>query len=86
MNELRAEEKGHLQLARKLMHKYGKTVYKHAGVQMALVPGDEKITVKVLRDNGEASSSGSDDAGGEDEAAGSEGADAGGDPADAGRE
>lgn len=74
MNELRAEEKGHLQVARKLMHKYGKSVYKHAGVQMALVPGDEKITVKVLRDNGDASSSGSDDAAGEGEDAGTEAA------------
>lgn len=62
MNELRAEEKGHLQVAKKLMHQYGKQVYKHAGVQITLVPGDEKVQVRVLKDSGDASSSGADDA------------------------
>jgi hypothetical protein len=63
MNDLRGEEKGYLGLARKLMHDYGKTIYKHDGVECALVPGDEKVRVKILKDSGEASSSGSDDAG-----------------------
>jgi hypothetical protein len=63
MNDLRAEERGHLQVAKKLMHQYGKSVYKHAGVQITLVPGDEKVQVRVLKDDGDASSSGSDDAG-----------------------
>jgi len=68
MNELRTEEKGHLQVARKLMHQYGKSVYKHAGVEIVLVPGDEKVRVRVLKDEGSSSSSGSDDAGDNNEA------------------
>lgn len=65
MNELRGEEKGYLSTARSLMHKYGKSVYKHAGVEIVLVPGDEKVRVRILKDDGNASSSGSDDAGGD---------------------
>lgn len=61
MNELRAEEKGHMQLARKLMHQYRKSVYKHTGVEIVLVPGDEKVRVRVLKDDGSGSSSGQDD-------------------------
>lgn len=64
MNELRSEEKGYLQQARSLMHKYNKSVYKHAGVEIVLVPGDEKVRVRVLKDDGQASSTGQDDAGG----------------------
>jgi hypothetical protein len=61
MNNLRGEEKGFLATARSLMHKYGKTVYKHAGVEIVLVPGDEKVRVRILNDQGDASSSGADD-------------------------
>lgn len=62
MNDLRSEEKGHLQVAKKLMHQYGKSVYKHAGVQVTLVPGDEKVQVRTYKeDTGDASSSGADD-------------------------
>lgn len=68
MNELRGEEKGYLATARSLMHKYGKSVYKHAGVEIVLVPGDEKVRVRILKDDGNASASGSDDAGTGDDA------------------
>lgn len=33
--------------AMKLMKKYGKTTYKHNGVSIEIVPGDESIKVKV---------------------------------------
>lgn len=62
MNELRGEEKGYLSTARSLMHKYGKSVYKHAGVEIVLVPGDEKVRVRILKDDGNASASGQSDA------------------------
>lgn len=65
MNELRGEEKGYLSTARSLMHKYGKSVYKHAGVEIVLVPGDEKVRVRILKDDGNASASGQDDAAGD---------------------
>lgn len=80
INDLRGEEKGYLSVVRKLMHQHGKTIYKHAGVECALVPGDEKVRVRILKDSGDASSSGADDNGGDD----GDVLDAGGDNTDIG--
>lgn len=44
---LNKEEKSLKDSARRLMHKYGKTVYKHDGVEIRLVPGEEDVKVKV---------------------------------------
>ena len=44
---LNKEEKSLKDTARRLMHKYKKTVYKHDGVEIRLVPGEEDVKVKV---------------------------------------
>lgn len=46
MNKLRQEEAQDLRAALKLMRKHERTSYRHAGVEMARVPGEEKLRVR----------------------------------------
>ena len=87
---LNVEEKSLKDSARRLMHKYNKTVYKHDGVEIRLVPGEEDVKVKVrAADDGDAGEApaepeGRGDAGeGGDADQGDQG-DAGGDTEDSG--
>lgn len=47
--ELTREEVALKASAKTLMHKHGKTVYKHGGVSIRLIPGEEGIKVKVSK-------------------------------------
>jgi hypothetical protein len=53
-NELKATEDGLLQRAMKLMKKHKKTVWKHDGVELVLVPGDERLRVRLIKGGGDA--------------------------------
>lgn len=64
--ELNRQELQLKELAKKLMHKHGKTVYRHDTIVIELTPGEEEIKVKVkpeaeVKSHGEADP----DAGGE---------------------
>lgn len=52
-NKAVQEEKGYIQGALNRMHKTGQTVYKHAGVEVVLVPGDDKLRVRLISDGGD---------------------------------
>lgn len=45
--ELNREESVLKELAKKLMHQYDKTIYKHGEIEIILSPGEEEIRVKV---------------------------------------
>jgi hypothetical protein len=47
--ELTKEEKELKEHAVTLMHKFGKTIYRHNGVEIRLVPGEEDVKVKVRK-------------------------------------
>lgn len=47
--ELNKEEAELKASALKLMHKFGKTVYRHDGIQILLIPGEEDVKVKVSK-------------------------------------
>lgn len=49
INELKSEEAGYEQTALSLMRKHSKTTWKHNGVQLVRVPGEEKLQVKTSR-------------------------------------
>ncbi|HLX21654.1 MAG TPA: hypothetical protein VKR23_16025 [Gaiellaceae bacterium] len=50
MNGLRAEETGLESNALKLMRKHQKTSWRHAGVELVRVPGEEKLRVRTARE------------------------------------
>lgn len=53
-NDAVADEKGYIQGAMQSMQKHNCTAYKHAGVELLLVPGDAKLRVRLLKnDEGE---------------------------------
>lgn len=71
MNTLRQEETGLETTALKLMRKHQKTAWRHAGVELIRVPGEEKLRVRTARER--TATAESDEA----EANGEEAADAG---------
>jgi len=46
---LTEEEKSLKDHARRLMKQYNKTIYKHGGVEIRIVPGEEDVKVKVRK-------------------------------------
>jgi hypothetical protein len=54
INELRGTAAGLEQRALKLMKKHNKTVWKHDGVELVLVPGDERLRVRLIKGGGDA--------------------------------
>ena len=48
-NALVADEKGYQQGALQAMRKRNVTVYKHDGVELVRVPGDEKVRVRLVK-------------------------------------
>lgn len=49
MNTLRGEESDHLRNALKLMRKHQRTTWRAAGVELARVPGEEKLRVRTTK-------------------------------------
>ncbi len=54
MNEAKSEEQGLIQAALQEMQRTGIQVYKHGGVELARVPGAEKLRVRLTKDQGDA--------------------------------
>lgn len=50
MAELRADEAGQKRTALSLMRSHNKTAWRHAGVEMARVPGEEKLRVRKSKE------------------------------------
>lgn len=50
MNDLREEEAGLEQTALTLMRRHDRTAYRHAGVELVRVPGEEKLRVRTARE------------------------------------
>ncbi len=50
MNRLRKEEADDLRMALREMHDKKVTVYRHAGVELVRVPGEEKIRVRTTKE------------------------------------
>lgn len=55
MNGAKVKEKASTASALKAMQERNLTVYKHAGVELARVPGAEKLRVRLVNDDGDAS-------------------------------
>jgi hypothetical protein len=53
-NRCDLEEKGLIQSALKAMQQANISVYKHGGVELARVPGSEKLRVRLTKDQGDA--------------------------------
>lgn len=49
-NELRQTEAGNEQAALRVMQQYKASSYRHAGVELVRVPGDEKLRVRTQRE------------------------------------
>ena len=47
--ELTKEEKELKEHAVTLMHKFGKTIYRHNGIEIRLVPGEENVKVQIKK-------------------------------------
>jgi hypothetical protein len=47
LNKTEAELK---KTALTLMHKYDKTIYRHAGIEIRVVPGEEDVKVKIRKE------------------------------------
>lgn len=70
INDLKQTEAGNEQAALKVMQQYQVSSYKHGGVQLVRVPGDEKLSVRLSKDtSNDAGDGGEDAADGEDAAA-----------------
>lgn len=54
MNAASLEEKSLIQSALQVMQAKGVQVYKHAGVELARVPGAEKLRVRLTKETGDA--------------------------------
>lgn len=57
MNKAKQEETGLIQAALQEMQRKGITVYRHAKIELARVPGAEKLRVRVTKEEGDAGSS-----------------------------
>ena len=44
-----------------LMHKFGKTIYRHNGVEIGLVPGEEDVKVKIKKSGEDEEEDGGDE-------------------------
>lgn len=58
MNKARLDEKGLIQSALQAMQKADVTIYRHGGVELARVPGAEKLRVRLTKEEGDADVSG----------------------------
>ncbi len=54
MNAAKVEEKGLIAAALQAMTREGVTVYRHGGVELARVPGAEKLRVRLTKEQGDA--------------------------------
>lgn len=54
MNAAKQEEQASIQAALQVMQRDNVTVYKHAGVELARVPGAEKLRVRLVKEQGDA--------------------------------
>ena len=54
MNKARLEEKGLKQAAVDEMTRKGVTVYRHATIELALIPGAAKLRIRVTKEEGDA--------------------------------
>lgn len=54
MNAAKQEEQGLIQSALQVMQRDGVTVYRHSGVELARVPGAEKLRVRLTKEQGDA--------------------------------
>lgn len=54
MNAARVEEQGDITAALQHMVKKGISVYKHGGIELARVPGAERLRVRVTKEQGDA--------------------------------
>lgn len=50
-----ADEQGSIQAALREMSSKGLSTYKHAGVELAFVPGKDKLRVRLTKDNSDSS-------------------------------
>jgi hypothetical protein len=73
INELKGEETGLEQTALSLMRKHDKTAWRHSGVELVRVPGEEKLRVRTSQERTATAESAPSDA----TAAGDEGGDDG---------
>lgn len=60
-NELRTQETEHMRTTLKLMREHGKTSWRHAGVEAARVPGEEKLRVRTSKEKATAEVEDEDD-------------------------
>jgi hypothetical protein len=60
-NELSQTEKQYLVQALQLLRKHDKQVWKHGGVELVRVPGDEKVRVRLVNGEGAADEEEEDD-------------------------
>ena len=54
MNRAKVDEQSLIQSALQTMQQKGITVYKHARVELARVPGAEKLRVRIVKEDGDA--------------------------------
>lgn len=54
MNDAKQEEGGLIQTALQVMQNGKVTVYRHGGVELARVPGAEKLRVRLTKEQGDA--------------------------------
>lgn len=54
MNQAKVEEKGLIQGALQEMRQANVSVYRHSGVELARVPGAEKLRVRLTKEQGDA--------------------------------
>lgn len=54
INRAHREEKGYVQGALQVMQQSGISVYRHAGVELARIPGAEKLRVRLTKETGDA--------------------------------
>lgn len=54
INAQHGVEKGALQGAQRVMHDNKISVYKHGGVELALIPGTEKVRARLVKEDGDA--------------------------------
>jgi hypothetical protein len=59
--ELTQREHETKSLALKLMAKYGKTIYRHNGVEIVVVPGEDDVKVRVKKPGDDAAADAGDD-------------------------
>lgn len=63
MAHAKADEQGSIQGALQEMKKRGLVAYKHAGVELAFVPGADKLRVRLTKDASDSSAAAGDDIG-----------------------